>query len=59
FSAEHPLGLSSGLVTPDALAALPLIVTMEGCRYREYLEALLQEAPARPRIRGVADSVPA
>lgn len=59
FSAGHPLGLSSGLVTPDALAALPLVVTMEGCRYREYLEALLQEAPARPRIRGVADSVPA
>jgi DNA-binding transcriptional LysR family regulator len=59
FSAGHPLGLSSGLVTPDALAALPLIVTMEGCRYRECLEALLQEAPARPRIRGVADSVAA
>jgi DNA-binding transcriptional LysR family regulator len=32
---------------------------MEGCRYREYLEALLQEAPVRPNIRGVADSVPA
>ncbi len=59
FSPGHPLGLSSDVVTPDALAAFPLLVTMEGCRYREYLEALLQEAPARPRIRGVADSVPA
>lgn len=46
-------------VRPDALAAFPLIVTMEGCRYREYLEALLQEAPVRPSIRGIADSVPA
>lgn len=44
---------------PDALAAFPLIVTMEGCRYREYLDALLQEAPVQPCIRGVADSVPA
>lgn len=54
----HPLGKAAG-VRPDALAAFPLIVTMEGCRYREYLEALLQEAPVRSRILGVADSVPA
>lgn len=59
FPPGHPLSLSSDRITPEALAPFPLIVTMEGCRYREYLEALLQEAPARPRIRGVADSVPA
>jgi DNA-binding transcriptional LysR family regulator len=56
--AGHPLGGAAD-VKPDALAAFPLIVTMEGCRYREYLEALLQEAPVRPYIRAVADSVPA
>jgi DNA-binding transcriptional LysR family regulator len=54
----HPLGRAAD-VKPDALAAFPLIVTMEGCRYREYLEALLQEAAVRPRTRGVADSVAA
>jgi DNA-binding transcriptional LysR family regulator len=53
----HPLGAAID-VGPDALAAFPLIVTAEGCRYREYLEALLQKASVRPRIRGVADSVP-
>jgi DNA-binding transcriptional LysR family regulator len=54
----HPLS-QAACIRPEALAAFPLIVTMEGCRYREYLEALLQEAPVRPRIRGVADSMPA
>ncbi len=54
----HPLSRAAD-VKPDALAAFPLIVTMEGCRYREYLDALLQEAPVRPCIRGVADSVQA
>lgn len=54
----HPLSRGAD-IRPEALAAFPLIVTMEGCRYREYLEALLHEAPVRPRIRGVADSVPA
>lgn len=44
-------------VGPEALAALPLVVTMPGCRYRDYLEALLQEASVRPRIAGTADSV--
>lgn len=54
----HPLSQASD-IRPEALAAFPLIATMEGCRYREYLEALLQEASVRPHIRGVADSVPA
>jgi DNA-binding transcriptional LysR family regulator len=54
----HPLS-QTARISPDALAAFPLIVTMEGCRYREYLEALLQDAPERPRIRATADSVPA
>jgi DNA-binding transcriptional LysR family regulator len=54
----HPLS-QTARISPDALAAFPLIVTMEGCRYREYLEALLQDASVRPRIRGTADSVPA
>jgi DNA-binding transcriptional LysR family regulator len=54
----HPLSRTAD-VKPDALAAFPLIVTVEGCRYREYLDALLQGAPVRPHIRGVADSVPA
>lgn len=54
----HPLS-QTARISPHALAAFPLIVTMEGCRYREYLEALLQDAPVRPRIRGTADSVPA
>jgi len=54
----HPLSQADE-ISPESLAAFPLIVTMEGCRYREYLEALLQEAPVRPNIRGVADSVPA
>jgi len=56
--AGHPLG-GAPVVNPDELAAFALIVTMEGCRYREYLEALLQEASVRPCIRGVADSAPA
>lgn len=54
----HPLSQASG-IRPDALAAFPLIATMEGCRYREYLDALVQESSVRPRIRGEADSVPA
>lgn len=54
----HPLGQAADIPS-DALSALPLVVTMEGCRYREYLDALLQHGPVRPRIRGVADSVPA
>jgi DNA-binding transcriptional LysR family regulator len=54
----HPLS-QTARISPKALAAFPLIVTMEGCRYREYLEALLQDASVRPRIRGTADSVPA
>lgn len=58
LSPGHPLSQATH-IRPEALAAFPLIVTMEGCRYREYLEALLQQAPVRPHIRGVADSVPA
>lgn len=54
----HPLAHATE-IHPHALADYPLIVTMQGCRYREYLEALLQDAPARPHVRGVADSVPA
>lgn len=54
----HPLCHAAD-IKADALAAFPLVVTMEGCRYRAYLEAVLQEAPAQPRIRGVAESVPA
>jgi DNA-binding transcriptional LysR family regulator len=54
----HPLSEAVD-IKADALAAFPLVVTMDGCRYREYLEAVLQEAPVQPRIRGVADSVPA
>jgi DNA-binding transcriptional LysR family regulator len=45
-------------VTPASLAAYPLIVTAPGCRYRTYIEALLQHAPVRPFLRGEADSVP-
>lgn len=58
FPPAHPLSHMADIPS-EALAAFPLIVTMEGCRYREYLEALLQDAPARPRIRGTADGVPA
>jgi DNA-binding transcriptional LysR family regulator len=54
----HPLGAAT-VVKPDELAAFALIVTMEGCRYREYLEALLQQASVRACTRGVADSAPA
>ncbi|CUI28557.1 Cys regulon transcriptional activator [Achromobacter xylosoxidans] len=54
----HPL-VCTGEIGPEALAALPLVVTMPGCRYRDYLESLLQEASARPRIAGTADSVAA
>ena len=56
--AGHPLGGVAG-VTLAALAAHPLIATAEGCRYREHLDALLRQAPVRPGIRAVADSVPA
>src|SRR3546814_17822561 len=52
----HPLSQASD-IRPNSLAAFPLIVTKEGCRYREYMETLLQEASVRPRISGVADSV--
>lgn len=53
----HPLG-KAGCVKAEELAAFPLIVTGEGCRYREYLDVLLQRAAVRACIRGVADSVP-
>lgn len=46
----HPLA-RAGEVGPDALAAWPLVVTMAGCRYRDYLETLLQQACARPASR--------
>ena len=55
---DHPLGTVAD-IRPEALAAYPLIATMEGCRYREFLEARLQEAPEQPHIRAVADSVAA
>ncbi|MFY3951383.1 LysR family transcriptional regulator [Achromobacter xylosoxidans] len=54
----HPLA-RTGEVGPDAVAAWPLVVTMAGCRYRDCLETLLQQACARPRIAAMADSVAA
>ncbi|WP_313621696.1 LysR family transcriptional regulator [Achromobacter sp.] len=56
--AGHELAAAEA-VAPDALAAFPLIATMPGCRYRQYLDVLVQQAPVRPRIRAEADSVPA
>lgn len=58
FAPGHPLA-ASAQVTPDALAAYPLIATMDGCRYRQYLDMLAQQAAERPRIRAEADGVPA
>lgn len=54
--AGHALAAGDA-VAPDALAAFPLIATMTGCRYRQYLDTLVQQAPVRPRIRAEADSV--
>lgn len=52
----HPLA-SDAEVDGRALASHPLLLTQPGCRYRDYVEALLQEAVVRPRVRAEADSV--
>lgn len=56
--AGHPLQ-ETETVSPEELSRFPLLATEQGCRYRGYLDLLLQEAPVRPRISGVSESVPA
>jgi DNA-binding transcriptional LysR family regulator len=55
-----PLGHAVGAdaaVQIESLASTPLLLTSDGCRYREYAQAILQHASVRPSIRGEADSV--
>ena len=55
-----PLGHAVGAdaaVQIESLASTPLLLTSDGCRYREYAQALLQHALVRPAIRAEADSV--
>ncbi|MED5618160.1 LysR family transcriptional regulator [Ideonella sp. BN130291] len=54
----HALAAGAAVAAHE-LAACPLVLTTPGCRYRAYLDALLQQAPVQPQLRGVADSVPA
>lgn len=44
-------------VTPSMLARFPLVATSAGCRYREYLDVLVQSASTRPQLRAEAESV--
>jgi len=52
----HPLACEAS-VAPAAIAGFALVQTAEGCRYREYLDALLLGATVRPRARAEAESV--
>jgi len=54
--AGHPLA-DGGDVDVEALAASPLLLTPPGCRYRSYVETVLQGAAVRPRIAGEAGDV--
>lgn len=58
MSAGHALAAAPA-VDPAALAAFPLVATLPGCRYRQYLDTLVQQSPVRPRLRAEADNVPA
>jgi DNA-binding transcriptional LysR family regulator len=44
-------------VAPSMLARFPLVATSAGCRYREYLDGLVQSASTRPALRAEAESV--
>jgi DNA-binding transcriptional LysR family regulator len=54
--AGHALAGVERVAVP-ALAAWPLLLTGSGCRYRAYLEGLLAQASAPPRIRAEAGDV--
>lgn len=52
----HPFAREPA-VALAALADAPLVVTGAGCRYRDYLDGLLQQAARQPLVRAQADDV--